>query len=146
MARIELDSAQVVAELRALLDELDGAGEVGPAPAPPAPPARNGYWSQRRRLRRGIFLARAAVHGLAYQTGRWDDYVSLQQEYGVLDTMTPAERDLERLTALLRELKYRMRLLAEVERERTREVGVGVLRPAGGPGDDLDWLDHPEPR
>lgn len=104
MSRLDLDSGQVLAELEALLEEIS------------APTCS--YWPARKRLKRGIFLARAARHGLAFHLAKWDDYLSLAAEYGFYDPPTPAELELNRLEGLLQLLETREQvLLAEHHRE-----------------------------
>lgn len=93
MPRFELDSTQVVLELEALLAATQRLTD--------------NHAQARKQLRRGLFLARAAYHGLAWHLHKWSDALSVDQEYGLVEPPTPAEVEFARLAALIPALENR---------------------------------------
>ncbi len=107
MPQIVLDTTQAIAELAQLLEEIS------------APSFE--YWPARRRVKRGIFLARAVLHGLLFHLRQWDDSLPPGAEYGLFDPPTPPEAELQRARLLVQQLEAREQsLLDEMHHQQAR--------------------------
>lgn len=72
-----------------------------------------GYWPARRRVKRGVFLANALLHGLLFHTQQWDDSLPHGAEYGVGEPPTPEQVELGRVRLLAQQLAMREQALLD---------------------------------
>jgi|GEM_PF-4133805 len=97
MPKMILESTHALAELEQLLEEINDPAFV--------------YWPARKRVRRGVFLARAVLYGLLFHLNQWDDYFPPGAEYGIYDPPTPDEAELQRARVLMKQLEAREQAL-----------------------------------